>query len=199
MYSSLGTDLAGAKCLRGDFPSLWKGFHLSSPWNDLFKDNSVDNDEAANILTSSPVIRGHQSTGMTVQTPQVDWSKCYVHLPKKTGWLVECDASPKHNDWLWVRGHWVYFYFDHSQNYILAALASSTSSYKTSIGSLFEVDPNYLVWIERRRVFVSRKALDSQPVGRRGLGLLSLSLLPLLSRKIFCWLAEVQGRKNTLV
>lgn len=52
-YSSLGTDLSGAKCLEGDmlFPSLWKGSHLSSPHNDLFKDTSMDNDETAKILT----------------------------------------------------------------------------------------------------------------------------------------------------
>ena len=51
-YSSLGTDLAGAKCLQGDmlFPSLWRGSHLSSPHNDLFKDTSMDKDETAKVL-----------------------------------------------------------------------------------------------------------------------------------------------------
>ena len=102
--------------------------------------------------------------------------------------------------WLMLgeRTQWVYLYFDHSQNCILAALASSASSYKTSIGSLFEVDPNYLVWIEWCRGFVSRKALDWQRVGRRGLGLLFLSLLPLLSWKFSAGLQKSKEGKTHL-
>jgi hypothetical protein len=134
-----------------------------------------------------------------MQMSQVDGSKYWqVHLLKKRSWQGGVwHIHLEHSYWLLrLTRQQVHFYFDCSKNCLSVALTQSTSRCKTSIGSLFEVDPNYLVQTELHSIFVNKKALASGCVGRRGPGLLSSPWLLLLFWKTFCCLAEDQRGKT---